>query len=174
MNNQIILIVSVFLSLIASSGLMAAGSYDSSSNSSSSSSSSSSNDKYDTTSSPLTKEDKSMKTITIALSKNDYENGYSLSKFASSKYPNNADAWNYLGFSSRKLGKYEESEVAYKKALYINPDHVGALEYYGELHLTLKRPEKAKALLAKLKTLCTLNCKEMKQLEAAIKTYESQ
>ena len=169
MNNQIILIVSVFLSLIASSGLMAAGSYDSSS-----SSSSSSNDKYDTTSSPLTKEDKSMKTITIALSKNDYENGYSLSKFASSKYPNNADAWNYLGFSSRKLGKYEESEVAYNKALSIKPDHVGALEYYGELHLTLKRPEKAKALLAKLKTLCTLNCKEMKQLEAAIKTYESQ
>ena len=165
MNNQIILIVSVFLSLIASSGLMAAGSYDSSS---------SSNDKYDTTSSPLTKEDKSMKTITTALSKNDYENGYSLSKLASSKYPNNADAWNYLGFSSRKLGKYEESEVAYKKALSINPDHVGALEYYGELHLTLKRPEKAKALLAKLKTLCTLNCKEMKQLEAAIKTYESQ
>ena len=162
MNNQIILIVSVFLSLIASSGLMAAGSYDSSSSSSSSSSS------------PLTKEDKSMKTITIALSKNDYENGYSLSKFASSKYPNNADAWNYLGFSSRKLGKYEESEVAYKKALSINPDHVGALEYYGELHLTLKRPEKAKDLLAKLKTLCTLNCKEMKQLEAAIKTYESQ
>ena len=169
MNNQIILIVYVFLSLIASSGLMAAGSYDSSS-----SSSSSSNDKYDTTSSPLTKEDKSMKTITIALSKNDYENGYSLSKFASSKYPNNADAWNYLGFSSRKLGKYEESEVAYKKALSINPDHVGALEYYGELHLTLKRPEKAKALLAKLKTLCTSNCIEMKQLEAAIKTYESQ
>ena len=115
-----------------------------------------------------------MKTITIALSKNDYENGYSLSKFASSKYPNNADAWNYLGFASRKLGKYEESEVAYKRALSINPDHVGALEYYGELHLTLKRPEKAKDLLAQLKTLCTLNCKEMKQLEAAIKTYESQ
>ena len=108
------------------------------------------------------------------MSKDNYESGYNLSKAASNLYPKNADAWNYLGFSSRKLGKYEESEVAYKKALSINPDHVGALEYYGELHLTLKRPEKAKDLLAKLKTLCTLNCKEMKQLEAAIKTYESQ
>ena len=169
MNNIKYMMAGAFFCLIAFSEAMAAGSYDSSSSSSSSSS-----DKYDTTNSPLTKEDKSMRNITKALSKNDYENGYSLSKIASSKYPENADAWNYLGFSSRKLGKYEESEVAYKKALSINPDHVGALEYYGELHLTLKRPEKAKDLLAKLKTLCTLNCKEMKQLEAAIKTYESQ
>ena len=169
MNNIKYMVAGAFFCLIAFSEVMAAGSYDSSSSSSSSSS-----DKYDTTNSPLTKEDKSMRNITKALSKNDYENGYSLSKIASSKYPENANAWNYLGFSSRKLGKYEESETAYKMALSIKPNHEGALEYYGELHLTMKRPEKAKALLAKLKSLCTLNCKEMKQLEAAIKTYESQ
>ena len=74
----------------------------------------------------------------------------------------------------RTQDNLEAAVDAYSEALSINPDHLGALEYYGELHLTLKRPEKAKALLAKLKTLCTLNCKEMKQLEAAIKTYESQ
>ena len=46
------------------------------------------------------------------------------------------------------------------------------MEYYGELHLTLNKPEKAK-LLAELKKLCTFNCKEMKQLEKAIQNYES-
>ena len=111
--------------------------------------------------------------ITASLNKKDYKNSYKLAKNATVNHPNNADAWNYLGFSSRKLGKYDESEVAYKKALSIDPQHVGALEYYGELHLTLKQPEKAKLLLAELKTLCTMNCKEMKQLEKAIQNYES-
>ena len=111
--------------------------------------------------------------ITASLNKKDYKNSYELAKNATVNYPDNADAWNYLGFSSRKLGKYDESEVAYKRALSIDPKHVGALEYYGELHLTLKRPEKAKLLLAELKTLCTMNCKEMKQLEKAIQNYES-
>ena len=170
MNNIKYLITYVLLSIVSTSMVMAAGSDDSSSNYSNNTST----DKYETTSSTFTKQDKDMKSITIALSKNDYENGYSLSKVASNKYPKNADAWNYLGFSSRKLGKYDESETAYKMALSIEPNHFGALEYYGELHLTLKRPEKARALLANLKSLCTLNCKEMKQLEAAIKTYESQ
>jgi tetratricopeptide (TPR) repeat protein len=173
MNNIKYLITFVLLSIISSSMVMAAGSDDSSSSSSNYSSDTSS-DKYDTTSSALTKEDKSIKTITIALSKDNYESGYNLSKAASNQYPKNADAWNYLGFSSRKLGKYEESETAYKIALSIEPNHVGALEYYGELHLTMKRPEKAKDLLVKLKSLCTLNCKEMMQLELAIKKYESQ
>tara|TARA_Y100001954_G_C15571660_1_gene483799 strand:- start:230 stop:727 length:498 start_codon:yes stop_codon:yes gene_type:complete len=111
--------------------------------------------------------------ITASLNKKDYKNSYKLAKNATVNQPNNADAWNYLGFSSRKLGKYDESEVAYKKALSIDPQHVGALEYYGELHLTLKQPEKAKLLLAELKNLCTMNCKEMKQLEKAIQNYES-
>ena len=132
-----------------------------------------SSDKYDSTGQPLTKAQKDIKLITVSLGKNDYESGYKLAKKATELYPNNPDAWNYLGFSSRKLGKYDESEMAYTEALSINPEHVGAMEYYGELHLTLKRPEKAKLLLAQLKSLCSFNCTEMKQLEKAIKNYEN-
>ena len=39
--------------------------------------------------------------ITASLGKKDYKNSYKLAKNATVKYPNNADAWNYLGFSSR-------------------------------------------------------------------------
>ena len=131
-------------------------------------------DSSDTSSSPiLTKAEQDIKLITVSLGNNDYESGYKLAKKATELYPNNPDAWNYLGFSSRKLGKYDESEMAYTEALSINPDHVGALEYYGELHLALKRPEKAKLLLAQLKSLCSFNCKEMNQLEKAIRNYEN-
>ena len=42
---------------------------------------------------------------------------YFLSKNAVLKYPDNPDAWNFLGFSSRKLNKYDESKNAYRKAL---------------------------------------------------------
>jgi len=51
--------------------------------------------------------------------------------------PENADAWNLLGFASRKMGKLEESAEAYSNALRIDPDHKDALEYQGELFLML-------------------------------------
>jgi len=182
-------LATTILILACAGNSYAAGSYSDSSDSSSSSNSSSSSssnatssssysdsgssDKYDSTGQPLTKAQKDIKLITVSLGKNDYESGYKLAKKATELYPNNPDAWNYLGFSSRKLGKYDESEMAYTEALSINPEHVGAMEYYGELHLTLKRPEKAKLLLAQLKSLCSFNCTEMKQLEKAIKNYEN-
>ena len=160
-----IILGTIFI-MASSLNVFGAGSDSSSSSSTSSGYSSSSN--YGSNSA-----NKDIMLITASLGKKDYENSYKLAKSATVKHPNNPDAWNYLGFSSRKLGKYDESEVAYKRALSIDPKHLGALEYYGELHLTLKRPREAKLLLVELKNLCTLNCKEMKQLEKAIQNYES-
>ena len=87
--------------------------------------------------------------------------------------PKNADAWNYTGFALRKSGRYDESMTAYNKALAIDPKHKGALEYQGELFLTLKQPEKAKANLAKLKQQCSFNCKERDDLMRAINAYNA-
>ena len=47
----------------------------------------------------------------------------------------NADAWNLLGYSNRKLEKYRAAAKAYKKALKINPQHKGALEYLSLIHI---------------------------------------
>jgi len=86
--------------------------------------------------------------------------------------PDNADAWNLIGFSARKMGDYARSETAYDKALAIEPGHKGALEYKGELYLTLGNLAGAETLLAKLKKLCSFNCDEVDDLKAAIAAYK--
>ncbi len=85
----------------------------------------------------------------------------------------NADAWNYIGFSHRQLKQFDQSLAAYQKALAINPDHRGANEYLGELYLQTGDPGKARERLAKLRALCPSGCKELDDLNKAVKVYES-
>ena len=47
--------------------------------------------------------------------------------------PNNADAYNLLGFSHRKLGDVDMALAHYRRALEMEPGHRGANEYLGEL-----------------------------------------
>ena len=82
--------------------------------------------------------------------------------------PNDADILNYLGFSFRKTGDLVNSSHYYEKALNINPKHLGALEYQGELFITLGKIEKAKANLARIDDICVTKCKELRELEKAI------
>ena len=80
----------------------------------------------------------------------------------------NADAWNLLGFTYRKLGQLEDSDAAYLTVLSINPNHLGALEYQGELFITTGKLEEAKANLAKLQALCGA-CEQSEDLAKALK-----
>jgi len=82
---------------------------------------------------------------------------------------NNADVFNLLGFASRKSNKLKDAETYYRKALTINPTHLGALEYQGELFILQKKLPLAKSNLAKLKSLCGLDCEEYLDLKKAIK-----
>jgi cytochrome b involved in lipid metabolism len=91
-----------------------------------------------------------------------------LLKQADKSYANNADINNLLGFSSRNLKQFAASAKYYKKALRINPNHLGALEYQGELFLQTKKVSAAKKNLAKLKKLCGENCEEYLDLKKAI------
>jgi Flp pilus assembly protein TadD len=86
--------------------------------------------------------------------------------------PNNADTNNLLGFSNRKLGKLDVSLTYYKKALAVDPKHLGAHEYLGELYLMMKDPAKAKAELATLSTLCGPKCEQFLDLKKAIAAYK--
>ena len=83
------------------------------------------------------------------------------------KNPRNADAWNYLGYSNRWLGKYDEAFAAYGKSLAIDPQHKGALEYSGIAYLKTGRKPEAEAQLAKLKAICA-NCEETNDLAKAV------
>jgi len=81
------------------------------------------------------------------------------------KNPNNADTLNYLGFTTRKLGDYENGEKYYLQGLAINPNHNGINEYLGELYVATNRIELAKE---RLKVLENCNCKEFNELKAVI------
>ena len=79
-----------------------------------------------------------------------------------------ADVYNLIGFASRKSGDYTNAATFYSKALDFDANHKGALEYQGEMYVELGQPEKAKANLAKLATLCPQGCEEREDLEKAI------
>lgn len=54
------------------------------------------------------------------------------------------EAYTYLGYANRKLGRYDESLRAYDQALKINPDTPYAIEYQGEAFLALDRIDEAR------------------------------
>ena len=79
--------------------------------------------------------------------------------------PLQADTLNYLGFTTRKLGDYENGEKYYLLGLEINPSHVGINEYLGELYVATNRINLAKE---RLKVLESCNCEEYNELKEII------
>ena len=55
------------------------------------------------------------------------------------KKPGKADTLNYLGFTTRKLGDFENGEKYYLQGLAIDPKHKGINEYLGELYVATNR-----------------------------------
>ncbi|MBT4967068.1 MAG: tetratricopeptide repeat protein [Alphaproteobacteria bacterium] len=80
----------------------------------------------------------------------------------------NANAWNYLAFSHRKLGELKKAEAEYKKALILQSNHKGAHEYLGELYVETGRMHLAVQLLGRLKQICGIDCEEYEALEIVI------
>ena len=94
-----------------------------------------------------------------------YQKAQKLLIKANKKNPKNADTLNYLGFTTRKLGDFEQGEKYYLQGLGINPKHIGINEYLGELYVVTNRGDLAKQRLEVLKDC---NCEEYSELEAVI------
>ena len=103
-----------------------------------------------------------------------FKNAIVLLKKEVGERPKDADAWNYLGFSYRKINEFDQAFVAYRKALKLKPKHRGANEYIGELYLQIDDLEKAKMHLEVLDDACFFGCDEYDDLKAAINAYENQ
>ncbi len=83
-----------------------------------------------------------------------------------------ADAFNWLGYANRKLGRLEQARKAYARALFLDPDHKGAHEYAGELRLLLGDLAGAQKHLAELDRICLLGCEEYDELKAEIAAWK--
>ena len=94
-----------------------------------------------------------------------YEKALKLLVTSNKKKPNKADTLNYLGFTTRKLGDYENGEKYYLQGLSIEPNHKGINEYLGELYVATNRIGLAKERLEVLKSC---NCEEYKELKEII------
>ena len=106
------------------------------------------------------------------IKESDYSAAIPLLRKELEKNPGNADAHNYMGYVLRKSNDLKNSAVHYEKALEINPKHLGALEYQGELFLTVGNLDLAKANLEKLDKLCWLGCDEYDDFRASIEDYQ--
>ena len=86
-----------------------------------------------------------------------------------------ADIYNLLGFSYRKLENpdLDKSFAAYMMAIEIDPSHLGAHEYLGELYLMRDQKDKALLMLEKIEQLAGSNNEEYKDLKKAIDEYQS-
>ena len=82
----------------------------------------------------------------------------------------NPDILNYMGYTTRKVGNFDQAEKFYLKGLSIKPNHNGINEYLGELYVQTNRIDKANERLEVLKNC---NCKEYGELELIIKTRGS-
>ncbi len=85
----------------------------------------------------------------------------------------NADAYNLMGYATRKSGDPNGSLQYYNQALAIDPKHIGAHEYVGEAYLMLDQPQQAEQHLARLGQLCTFGCAEERELKAALANYKA-
>ena len=85
--------------------------------------------------------------------------------------PRNANALNYLGYSHRNLGEREKALGYYKRALDIEPNHLGANEYLGELYLQMGDLPAAEERLRVLERACR-NCEEKRELAEKIEKHK--
>jgi len=94
-----------------------------------------------------------------------YEKAQKLLITSNNKKPLQADTLNYLGFTTRKLGDYENGEKYYLLGLEIDPNHKGINEYLGELYVVTNRINLAKE---RLNVLENCNCEEYGELKEII------
>ena len=92
-----------------------------------------------------------------------------IDKLKSLGHDENADVANLIGYSSRKLGRYEDSKVWYERALAADPAHTVTWSYYGMWHAEQGNLLKAREFLAKVETLCgNTKCREYTELKGVI------
>lgn len=96
-----------------------------------------------------------------------------LSLLKSMKNQDQAKVLNYIGFTTRKLGRVDEGLGYYQKALIADPDYVLAREYMGEGYLQKGDLASAEGQLHEIGQRCGKTCSEYQKLARAIMQYRA-
>ena len=94
-----------------------------------------------------------------------YLKAYKKLEKAYDKNKKNPDILNYLGYTLRKTGNFENAEKFYLEGLKLDSGHLGINEYLGELYVQTGRIDLAKE---RLQTLYGCKCEEYEELKELI------
>src|SRR5262249_13374709 len=98
-----------------------------------------------------------------------HEYAAAIDRLKSLGHDDNADVANLIGYSSRKLGRYDDSKLWYERALAADPNHTVTWSYYGMWHAEQGNLLKAKEYLTKVASLCgNTSCREYRMLKGLI------
>jgi tetratricopeptide (TPR) repeat protein len=98
------------------------------------------------------------------------EYDWALSVFDAVSNKNDPRVLNYIGYSHRKAGRFEQAFGYYHKALEIDPNYVLAREYLGEGYVAAGKVDLAKVQLNEIASRCGTTCEEYQELAEHIET----
>ena len=81
---------------------------------------------------------------------------------------NAAEALNYRGYATRKLGRVDEGIGYYLKSVALDPHYAQVREYLGEAYVIKGDVEKAREQLRAIEAICGTDCEEYEDLAKAI------
>jgi tetratricopeptide (TPR) repeat protein len=84
------------------------------------------------------------------------------------KNPATAEALNYRGYATRKLGKVDEGIGYYLQSVKLAPRYAQVREYLGEAYVIKGELARAREQLAVIKSICGTECEEYEDLAKAI------
>ncbi|MCK5518764.1 MAG: tetratricopeptide repeat protein [Alphaproteobacteria bacterium] len=89
------------------------------------------------------------------------------------RHPNNADAYTYRGYAYYRLGETAKASKNFKKALIINPTHLGANAYIAKIYLDKGNMARALEQMQVIRMTCGyMDCEELNMLKRNIDKYK--
>jgi Flp pilus assembly protein TadD len=86
--------------------------------------------------------------------------------------PNTAEALNYRGYATRKLGRIEEGIGYYQQAVALDPEYTLVREYLGEAYVIQGKLDLAKQQLSEIEQRCGTTCEPYEDLAEAIEAAQ--
>lgn len=89
------------------------------------------------------------------------------------RHPKSADAWSYKAYSTLQLGDKKKAMSYFKRALQIDPTHLGANKYLASLYLDVGQLSFAMEQMQVIRMVCgAMQCDELDDLEREIDAYK--